>query len=283
MTEPAADPHGLVALPPQAAALLHVLDSVFERWGVQDGANPMIMPPLLPVAALARLDVYENFPHQALVAGALDLERHRPGGRPETFAPTEVEPLALALPSAACFAVYLHHQDAVLGGDTMVTVMSRCFRREERWEGLRRMLGFHMREVVALGSAEFVTEHLRRFEERIVPFAAALGLDVRKIPAADPFYDRGGQRALLARLAPVKHEFVVGDLAIASVNVHRNFFGERCAITYGPTGHAAFSSCAAFGLERWLAVLHERHGGWEAAAAAVDAAAAAAVVAAGCA
>ena len=266
MTALTADAHGLVALPPAAAGLLRALDAVFEGWGVEDGARPMIMPPLLPVAALARLDVYENFPHQALVAGALDLKRYRPGIRPESFAPTDVEPLALALPSAACFAVYLHHEGVVLDDDTTVTVMSRCFRREERWEGLRRMLGFHMREVVALGSADHAAEHLRRFEERILPFAAALGLDMRKVPAADPFFDRGGQRALMARLAPVKHEFVVGDLAIASVNVHRNFFGERCSITYGPTGHAAFTSCAAFGLERWLAVLHERHGGWEAAA-----------------
>jgi hypothetical protein len=61
-------------------------------------------------------------------------------------------------------------------------------------------------------------------------------------------------------LFPVKEEFVFGDsLAIASVNFHRNFFGERCAITL-PDGGPAFTSCVAFGLERWLAALADHFG-----------------------
>ena len=259
---------GLLTLSPGGTALLKTLDRVFEEWGLQDGAASIIMPALLPVADLARLDFYDNFPHQALVVSALDLARHRSGARPETFATEDLQPAQLGLPSAACFAVYLHHAGSALDADTTVTVLGRCFRVEERYEGLRRLLGFHMREIVALGSPEFAQEHLLRFEKRILSFAEALGLPMRKEAAVDPFYDRGGQRALLQKLAPVKHEFVVDDLAIASLNVHRNFFGERCGITTGDL--PAYTSCAAFGLERWLSVLHQRYGGWDAAIEAVE-------------
>ncbi|MEV6548989.1 hypothetical protein AB0M57_09780 [Streptomyces sp. NPDC051597] len=271
---PAAGP-GPQTLPAGPTLLLKRLDALLEGWGTDSGATPMIMPPLLPVADLSRLDVYENFPHQALVVSTLDLTRHQPGVPHERFTADDLEPALFGLPSAACFAVYLHHEGRALPEGTTVTVLGRCFRREEHYDGLRRLLGFHMREIVALGSADFTQEHLRRFEERVTALTAALGLAVRKEAATDPFYDRGGQRALLQRLSPVKHEFLVDDLAIASLNVHRNFFGERCRITLEGTGSPVHTSCVAFGLERWLSVLYTRYGSWEAATEAVEKAAAA--------
>lgn len=150
-----------------------------------------------------------------------------------------------------------------------MTVLGRCFRKETEYHDLRRLLGFHMREVVAIGSQDHTEQHLRTFTEKITAFAAALDLPLRKEAATDPFYDRGGARLLLQQLSPVKYEFLYEDLAIGSVNVHRNFFGERCGITVGDTGQAAFTSCAAFGLERWLSALTRRHGSWEAATEAV--------------
>ncbi|MFL6163354.1 MAG: hypothetical protein ACJ74U_14125 [Jatrophihabitantaceae bacterium] len=267
--------NGLQALRGGATAVLRALDSVFEGWGVAAGAESVILPPVLPVAALAKLDFYENFPHHAFVVSALDLDRRGIGYGSELldFPPDKLEPAELGLPSAACFAVYLHLQGRRLAASRTVTVLGRCFRREEYYEGLRRLVGFHMREVVALGSNEFTAEHLRRFSDRILAFGAALELPMSRDAATDPFYDRGGQRALLQKLAPVKHEFVVEGLAIASVNVHRNFFGERCDIRLADTGAPVFTSCAAFGLERWLSVLHTRYGSWPAALAAVRAAA----------
>ncbi len=260
---------GLPALDADAADLLHLVDGVFASWARESGARPLITPPLLPVAALSRLDFYDNFPHQALVVSPLDLRQHQPGARHESFAGEELEPAELALPSAACFAVYLHHEGARLAGDTTITVLGRCFRREDAYDGLRRLLGFHMREVIALGTREFTQRHLAGFDERLAAFTTELGLPVCKEAATDPFYDRGGERALLQRVSPVKHEYLVGDVAIASLNIHRNFFGERCDITLAASGEPVFTSCVAFGLERWLAVLHERFSGWSAAAAAV--------------
>jgi len=272
----ALDGHGLQSLSADASGVLRALDAVFEGWGVAAGAESLILPPVLPVAALARLDYFQNFPQHAFLVSALDLDRRGDGDGSElsSFDTDRLEPAELGLPSAACFAVYLHRAGCQVADRTAVTVLGRCFRREERYEGLRRLVGFHMREIVALGTAEFAAEHLARFGDRIAAFAEALDLSMTKEAAGDPFYDRDGQRALLQKLAPVKHEFLVDGLAIASVNVHRNFFGERCDIRLASTGTPAFTSCVAFGLERWLSVLHARYGSWPAVLAAVAEAAA---------
>ncbi|MEU4268750.1 hypothetical protein [Streptomyces sp. NPDC026092] len=269
----AGETRGLPSLGPEATALLRLLDDTFESWGVAAGARPMTMPPLLPVADLARLDYYDNFPHQAVVAAPLSLERREASGIScddnGCFPCDALQPAALGLPSASCYAVYLDHQGRQVADDALVTVCSWCFRKETHYEGMRRQLGFRMREIVAIGTREHAETHLCDFTERIHAFAAALDLPLRKEAACDPFFDKGGSKAVLARLTPVKHEFLYEDLAIASVNTHRNFFGDRCAITLESTGGPAFTSCVAFGLERWLSALTRRHGDWSTATRAV--------------
>lgn len=255
---------GLVTLDNDETTLLRMLDSAFERWSGKVDATSMTMPPLLPVASLAKFDYYENFPHQAMFAVHLDLGEKRPslGSAVNEVAPDVLSPVALALPSAACYGVYLNYEGATVADGKAVTVMGRCFRREERYAGLRRLLGFHMREIVRFGSKETTDQHLEDFSECVLGFAKVVGLNMDVVPATDPFYDRASPKALLQKLTPVKHEFVVDGLAIASVNVHRNFFGERCDIRL-ESGEYACTSCVAFGLERWISVLTDRHGGLE--------------------
>ncbi|WP_173915114.1 hypothetical protein [Streptomyces barkulensis] len=269
---PIDDRAGLPALGPEGTALLRLLDETFESWGVGAGARVMTLPPLLPTADLARLDYYDNFPHQAVVVAPLDLERRESAPfccETGCFPCDALQPAALGLPSASCYGVYLHHQGQAVPSDTLVTVVGWCFRKEERYEHLRRQLGFRMREIVAMGSREHAQRHLETFAGKITAFAEALDLPLRREAACDPFYDKGGSKALMQRLTPVKYEFLFGDLAISSVNTHRNFFGDRCSITLADTGGPVFTSCVAFGLERWLSALTQRHGGWEAATEAV--------------
>ncbi len=241
---------GIAALGPEATTLLQRLDGIFESWGRQVDTVPMIMPPLLPVARLAELDYYRNFPHQAMVVAPLQLSgvdrSHEPSDT--GFLPEALEPASLGLPSAACYGIYLHLAGQQLDAPMRVTVLGRCFRREDHYD-----------------------DHLRQFTSRVRDFATRLDLPLQRVAATDPFYDRGGSRAVLAQLSPVKHEFVYEDLAIASTNIHRNFFGERCEITLAETGGPVFTSCVAFGLERWVSALTRRFGGWDEAHAALNA------------
>ncbi|MFC5144455.1 hypothetical protein [Streptomyces aureoversilis] len=251
----------LTILGPDQTDLLRDLDRTITRWADEAGAREIMPPPVYPLSDLEKFDVYENFPHLQFVGGPLDVTGAPPAPVEGSFASGDVRPSFLGLPHSSCYGAYLYFEDRSVAPETTITLINRCFRNEEKYEGLRRLLSFQMREIVALGSFEHTQQVIARFTDRIEEFAKNLGLELNKEAATDPFFERDGGRALLQRLSPVKHEFQADGLAIASVNTHRNFFGERCRITVDGTGEHAFTGCVAFGLERWLAVLSDRFDG----------------------
>ncbi|WP_024804231.1 hypothetical protein [Nocardia sp. BMG51109] len=253
-------------LDPVHTQLLRTLDAVFTGWATDIGAAELLPPPLYDVADLDRFDVYQNFPHLALVASPLVAESVPADGN-RAFEAGRLGTARFGLSTATCFGAYLYFAGRAVSPETTVTLVNRCFRNEQKFEGLRRLVSFQMREIVALGSREHAGRLLTAFTERIVRFAADLSIDLTVVAASDPFFQQDGSRALLQKLSPVKHEFQHrSGLAISSVNMHRNFFGERCEITDAATGEHVFTSCVAFGLERWVSVLVEESGGDPAAA-----------------
>lgn len=250
---------GLATLGPELVALKSALESRFLSWAADCDAPPMLYPPLMRVSDLHRLDYFQNFPHLAILGSALteqSAERFGAGTESAPEIPADaLTPAAYALPSAACYNIYLDMAGRRLETARRVTTVATCFRRETHYDGLRRLLGFTMREIVCVGDRETVLTHLRTFKERIRAWAEALGLPLEVAAASDPFFDSNASRAVMAQLFPVKEEFVYdGTLAIASVNFHRNFFGERCDIR-DASGAPVFSGCVAFGVERWMSAL----------------------------
>jgi hypothetical protein len=158
----------LVILPPDQTDLLRELDAVFAGWGRAQGAREILPPPVYPVRDLEKFDVYTNFPHLALVGAALDLDTG--SGKPADgrFAPGSLLGAQLGLPHATCYGAYLYHENSRVSDRTLITLVNRCFRNEEHYGGLRRLLSFQMREIVALGTYEHTQETIARFTERIL-------------------------------------------------------------------------------------------------------------------
>lgn len=257
--------NGLATLDDRAVALRNVLDATFEGWGVERGADRRLYPPLIDVASLARLDYFANFPHLAvLTSGLADAERYQryaAGAGVHTIKSDDLSDVVHVLPSAACYNVYLSLTGAIVGDAERITTISTCYRRESEYH-TRRLLGFTMREIVCVGSRDSVLDHISSFKRQVLDFAGELGLPISVEPAADPFFEQGGSKAVMQKLFPVKEEFVLAQpnpVALGSVNFHRNYFGEKCAIRTAD-GNYAFSSCAAFGLERWISVLTDMYG-----------------------
>jgi len=253
---------GLATLGPGLVALRAALDATFVSWAAECGAWPMLFPPLMRIEDLERFDFFRNFPQLPLLVAGLRGEcLHDVAASPS---PLHMVPNAdltaavYALPSAACYNIYLHFQDTTLAGPRYVTTVANCFRNEQRYDDLRRLWGFTMREIVCLGTRDEVQAHLTSFKQRVLGFGEQFGLGLEVEVGSDPFYQPQSPRALLQQVFPQKEEFLSGgSVAIASVNFHRNFFGERCAIKT-PDGQLAFTGCVAFGLERWLHALLDR-------------------------
>ncbi|MEU0742262.1 hypothetical protein [Streptomyces sp. NPDC006134] len=287
---------GLVTLDEPAVVLKAALDAVFTRWGAEAGARQQSYPPLLRVDDLRTLDYFHNFPHLGSPVTRIRPDRlaglatapydvtgpPRPAGPPDateppgptgppeadgppgTTGPTGAAALPASsladathlLPSAACYGCFVHLTGSSTDTPVLISTVAQCFRNEDHHDGLRRLWGFTMRELVCVGSAETVRAHLDRHRERILAFGASLGLALDRRPATDPFFQKDGARTLMQLLAPVKEEYLHTDgTAIASTNNHRNFFGERRAI--GHAGRPAFTGCVAFGLERWVHALSD--------------------------
>lgn len=263
IAQPHADPDTpLVILDPDHTDLINELDRTFSGWARSEGTREICPPPIYEIADLNKFDVYKNFPHLSLAASGLNVEKEEPPLPVDgTLGVEDLVGAQFGLPVATCYGAYLFYEGATLDQDISVTLVNRCFRNEQKYDGLRRLLSFRMREIVALGSFDHTQRLLTRFSARITAFAGELGLALDKLPASDPFFQRDGARSLMQKLSPVKHEFQSDGLAISSVNTHRNFFGERCQIRLAQDGGFAFTSCVAFGLERWVAVLADHYHG----------------------
>ncbi|CAG1019032.1 Amino acid--[acyl-carrier-protein] ligase 1 [Burkholderiaceae bacterium] len=256
---------GLATLRPDAMGIVRMLERRIAAWAGEIGARELSYPPLQRVEDLSRIDYFLNFPHLGtLVAPIRKDELEASYGKPGVFRSVCCAHLGdaqYALPSAACYSVYFDFENQRLAGPVHVTTIARCFRNEVEYPDLSRLWGFQMRELVCLGRSAEVQAHLKNFRAKIKAFTERLDLPVEVAIATDPFFDRSSSRAAMQQLFPVKEEFVYGGkVAIASINFHRNFFGERCRITTAD-GEPAFTGCVAFGIERWIHVLNDRFEG----------------------
>jgi seryl-tRNA synthetase len=243
----------LLRLAGQVDAALGLLAGVWD-------AEPERHPATLPASVLRRTGYMRSFPHQATFAVGLD-----PAALDEFAADPDQDPRSLLGPAteiltpAACYHLYPAHEARALTGPLYLTTVNTCYRRETVYVPLRRQWSFTMREIVCLGTAGEAAEFARKTGAAAGRLCELAGLPVDWEQATDPFFRPMENPAyLLQKLSPVKHEAVYGDLAIASVNLHHEHFGEEFGITRA--GEPACTACVAFGIERWLFAITDAHG-----------------------
>lgn len=235
-----------------------------------DALHPSF-PPLYPRAAFERTDYVASFPnltgainsfaggdreHRALLA-----ERERSPHWDGHLTPTD-----LMLVPAVCHPLYGTLPTELPAAGVTAELTGWCFRHEPSIDPARQQT-FRMHEIVRVGSAEQIAEHLARWTEAVREVLAGLGLEVSVVAANDPFFGRAGKvLATNQRTEQLKTEFVVrlyGDLdegtAIASANNHQTHFGDTFGLRLAD-GTPASSACVGFGLERIALAVLRRSG-----------------------
>ena len=101
-----------------------------------------------------------------------------------------------AVAPAACYGVYpaIGARGRMGEDGALVDCYSYCFRHEPSVDPARMQM-FRQREYVRLGTAQQARAHRDYWLERGETMLRALGLDVRPVPANDPFFGRGGRMA----------------------------------------------------------------------------------------
>ena len=221
-------------------------------------------PSLIPIHELTKVDYLHSFPQHASFPVYMDdndenLKAFRKTPVAEgTVQLTSLGPVKSILTPAACYHCYIHYQSRTLNQPLYLTTKCRCFRHEKEYKPLERQWNFSMRELVCIGSMDDIQNFINVVREKTERFIEQTGLSVIWDTATDPFFDPANNpKYLMQKLQPNKIEMVFdGRLAIGSVNLHRNYFGESFSITCNK--EPAHSACIAFGLERWVAaILHQ--------------------------
>ena len=177
----------------------------------------------------------------------------------------------MCLNPAACFPAY-----PTLEGKTfddagfVVSWLGRVFRYESRnASGLDRLYEFNVREIVFVGTDEFVAEKRLAAIPLVTGLAKMFDLDMKVETATDPFFATvSASKKFFQAAQEVKNEILIPVLdkdgnkkpmACGSVNMHGRFFGEKFNIT-AADGEPASTGCIGLGIERWVLAAFTQHG-----------------------
>jgi hypothetical protein len=233
---------------------LHALDAELLRVASDFCAHKRRYPALIDRDTLCCAGYHEAFPHLLLAASAL----HDPAAEAaQLLAASNLAPPQWCLAPAVCLHVYAEFAGRVLAEPLVVTARGRCFRNEASTLSGERQIEFEMREIVVAGTAVQVQELVPQIQSGIETVARRFGLAGAWNVAEDPFFLPAAQgKAYLQRLKETKREFCAADgLALASVNWHETFFGERFCLN-DAGGQPIYTACVAVGLDRWLSRCH---------------------------
>jgi seryl-tRNA synthetase len=242
------------------------------------GAEVFRFPPVVSRALVEKSGYLKSFPHLLGCVCALGTDVERVTEAVARFEAggtwtdsTEASELVLA--PAACYPIYpiAALRGAIGERPVLFDVASDCFRREPS-KDVDRLQSFRMREFVAIGAPEQISDFRDQWMARASEIAADLGVSYFIDAASDPFFGREGQMVGRFQVKnALKFEMLIPvrsaetPTACMSFNCHRDHFG----LTWGiktVDGEPAHTACVAFGMDRLAVALFARHGveveGW---------------------
>ena len=241
-----------------ALAQFEAIDQHFEQWARNWGAEAAQFPALIDRATVERAEYAQAFPHLLMSACAC-VDPAQPLAR--LLRADNLAPSDWLLSPAVCYHAYPRWEHEIVDTPRILTARGRCFRREAEFVPGRRQMEFEMREIILCGPAGWIDDRAAEARLRIDAIARGVELSGTWEDASDPFFlptSRG--KAYLQQLQKTKQEFVVRNpapLALASINRHGTFFGERFHIALA-SGAPAQTACIAFGLDRWAGAVISR-------------------------
>lgn len=273
---------GVVSLSGPALALLEAIDGSFAReYSRRFSAVARAYPAMIEASVLARCGYFEMHPNALSFVSHLvddfdEIERFRlanaESAQLKTTHPGAFAPVHHCLNPAACFPCYEHLENRSIGpAGQVLTWKGRVFRHESRnTVGLDRLCEFNVRELVFVGTDEFVSQGRLAAMELTTGLMAEWDLGGRIETATDPFFATVyAAKTFWQEAMDVKYEVCLDvepgaagaprSLAAGSMNLHGAFFGDRFNIR-DHLGEPAYTGCVGWGLERWVLAVFSQHG-----------------------
>ena len=250
--------------------ILQSFNDLVSRIAKDDGAEPMMFPPIVPRTLIEKVGYMDNFPH---LSGSIHSFF---GGEKEARALSacvhagerwedKLEITEVMLTPAAGYPVYPIFSGVLPPGGRLITITGWVYRHEPSPEPTR-LQAFRMREFIRVGTSEEVVAWRNNWLERGVALLESLELPVATDVANDPFFGRAGKiMAASQRDQRLKFEILCPVIsaeqptAICSFNWHQDHFSGTFGIKTSD-GEVASTACLGFGLERVTLALIKTHG-----------------------
>ena len=258
---------GIFTCGPLLSQLMDYFETLFLDLANSFEAKPYRFPTLIPARYLERVNYFRAFPHSLTFATHLreDLDAIDHFAQNACCAGHDLNtpmdsfsPIQNLLSPAVCYHLYFALADQPLPNDRVIaTAVGQCFRYEAiNLTTLERLWNFTMREVIFVGSKDFILENREIARQRMEKVFEKIGLSYSVESANDPFFvGEFRKQAAFQSAFQLKFEiraslpFKSSTMAVGSYNYHQDFFGRNLDINLSD-GSPAHTGCVAFGLER---------------------------------
>lgn len=174
----------------------------------------------------------------------------------------------LTLSPSACFHLFGDIRDKEFSSPQIISMRQNVFRNEGRhnWGDICRLRDYNVREIVFIGSRDYVIQTRKVILARTVGLLKKLGLNFKINIASDPFVLPDMQKyKKIQEMSAVKYELQVNideqrTTACASYNLHGTSFSSRFNFKV-KDADITESGCIGFGLERFIVAFLCQFGG----------------------
>ena len=263
--------NGQIGFGEKGKFLFDFLDSEFSEIAYELGAVEKLYPVLLPLDDYSMTGYVRKTPQYAIFCSTVneslkDLEQTDAAMHDKKVKEIIKEP-RFALSPSACFHTYIEYKDKTLKDNTIVTFRQNVFRNEGRlnYNEIGRLCDYHVREIVMIGSNEFILESRNKIMQKSKDLMSKLQLIGDISLASDSFVVPKMQMyRKIQHIDKSKYEMHLNispdkSISTASYNLHGKAFTDPFNISV-ENCEDTVTACVGFGLQRWVLAFLLQHG-----------------------
>ena len=149
----------------EEASILKYIDSHFEDIALSLGAEIFHIPALIESSVLQKCGYFRSFPHHLTLASYYDPLAYEEIANSGDLKPSQFRNSNLYFTPAACLHCYPMLENETID-KKVLTTRARVYRYENnRFNGKTRIWDFTVREIVFVGTPEFVNNGLKKMKK----------------------------------------------------------------------------------------------------------------------
>lgn len=252
------------------------VDSYFKNVAIKHlHAIDQENPSLWPVDLFKRINYFEEFPQQAIIATSIKPDHKIISKFAENYSQsnqyssikvdTNFDSTRIGLQPAVCDNCYYGLRNLENVENVIYTTSNKVFRNEHsESNNLDRLTCFTVRDIMFVGDETFVLETRQKLLEILKSFFECSGLDFSIEIADDPFFTNNFEKKMFQHAFELKYEILVSipflnkRIAVGSVNFHMDTFGK--VLNIKKNERHLYSGCIGIGFERLLLGFYSQFG-----------------------